>query len=655
MNKLFKLQIIISVLLLIIVQPALCQQGGIKWINIIGGKGHENSPGFVNINKKNYFAFTFEDKIVVTGTNDTLQSTGGYDGIIVKYNNNGHLNDYWWLKSNGYISINSISKRHKKIVIAGCFQDTLKLKTKNNSNNVIIATSPVELSGYILELNNQGQVIRTIITDTTYTYSYYSKVFAKNNKIAASGIVLYDTVLHKNYNKLYYQKGNNIHKLILSDVNCQKVNDLAFFKKHILFCGAYMDTVVFNHDTLIPESNGDAYFSGISLKSDSSFTKKLRSSQQAEAVSLLKKDSTLWVAVNFYDTLFIQDTIKMVSKGARDIAILKYSSNFNLTGWFQIGGILNERVDKLTLKKKRIYLLTNVSSPLLSISNQDSLQFEINQDNVKGNAALFSLDSTGVVKLSWLIKQDWATKITHVVKITDEKTMISGVFDKKMTIDSNIYFSNGGQDAYFLKISDNCLNGYKAGNRVVRFCEGDSIYIPNVYEDKEGFLKIANDTSRGIYITEPCSIKLKIIESCGCTNTDSIVFQKTDFQKTGFINDFPFEKRVLHFFNDSIKIELNYIGDCTKDEDLFTADVKPNPFSNSSDLLVSTTMQGTITYQLYSMQGKPLTPQTEQKIFGNKAIFKLPVQTLPSGTYLLKVIFITEDFTKQETLLIIKL
>jgi len=406
---------------------------------------------------------------------------------------------------------------------------------------------------------------------------------------------------------------------------------------------------------LVPKSNSDAFISGISLNSDSVFTRTLKSVQNAEAVSLLKQDSSLWVGVNYYDTLYIRDTIKLASKGAKDIALLKYNSDMNLVRWFQIGGVLNERMDKILLDKKEVYLLTNVSSPSISVLAEDSLQFVIEQNNLKGNASLFSLDSVENITHLWLIEQDWANKITQVTKINDNESIISGVLDKKMTIDSISYLSKGGQDAYIFRISDKCLNNLKSGSNIVRFCEGDSIYIPNVYEDKNGFLKIANDTNKGIYVSESRSLKLKIKESCGCVNIDSIVFEKTDILKSGdAFNDYPFEKKIIHLFNDSVKIELDYIGDCADEGELLDIAVKPNPFLNNSELTINTDIPGTMLYRLFNMQGKPLIPQVERKLYSGTTTCKLPVQSLPAGSYLLKVIFITEEYTKQETFIIMK-
>jgi len=656
MNKQLKFRFVISVFILFVCHPLFSQQQeGIQWINIFGGKGHENSPGFVSSAKGNaYFAFTFEKEVNIPGSDDTLQSTGGYDGIIAKYSKKGQFKDYWWLKSNGFISINSIAKRHRKIIIGGCFQDTLKIKKKSDDKESFVAYSPASLSGYILEITKTGQVVQTITTHTSYPWSYFSKVISKKGNIAANGIVLKDTVLNRKYNMLFYQDDNEDHNLLLSDINRQKINDLTYFKGYLLFCGAFKDTVVFGQDTLVPKSNRDAFFSAVSLKTDTVFTKTLKSVQNAEAVSLLKQDSILWVAVNFYDTLYIQDTIKIASKGAKDIALLKYNADFNLLNRFQIGGVLNERMDKLILEKKKVYLLTNIASPSTYVYHADSLQFVIEQNNVRGNAALFSLDSLDTISHLWLIEQDWANKITQVAKVSDDETIISGVLDKKMTVDSISYQSRGGQDAYIFRISDKCLNNLKSGSTRVRFCKGDSIFIPNVYEGDDGFLKFANDSSRGIYIAESRSVKLKIKESCGCINIDSIVFQETDAQKSGDFDDFLFEKRIISLFNDSVRIELDYKGDCLDEDDLFDITVQPNPFLNASELTVSANLPGTMMYRLFDLQGKPLTPQIEQKLYSGTTSYKLPVQTLPAGSYLLKVIFITEKYTRQKTIILMK-
>jgi hypothetical protein len=634
---------------------AFSQAEGVIWMNLFGSKGSENSPGFVTDSSGAfYFALTFEKSLIVPGTSDTLIPAGGYDGLIAKYNNQGNLNDYWWLKSNGFISINSINNIGNNIFIGGCFQDTLLIQKRKTNKETLIASTPVNLSGYLLELSKTGEVIDTQLTDTTAQYSLFNHLTIKNNEVAASGIILEEDNNNK-YNTLHYSTGGNEHYLRLGNERNQKLNDLILMSDLVLFGGSFNDTIYFDQDTLIPKSNHDAFLSGIFLNSDSSFTKLLKSDQNAEIATLIEYDSVLWVGVNFNDTLTVQDTIKFSSKGARDILLLKYDSNINLASWFQIGGQLDDRLDKIIINNQLMYLLTNISSPATYLSNPDSVHLLLEQDNLRGNAALFSLDSLENITHLWLIQQDWANKITQVAKVNETETILSGVFDTKMSVDSVPYFTKGGQDAYFFRVSDACLNSLKASPMMVQFCEGDTIFIPDVYITDDNYLKIDEENEQGIYITETCSYRLKIKESCGCINVDSIVFQATDGKKSNAIPFSRFDREVLSFFNDSIQIELNYLGDCSiLEDDILSVAVVPNPFDSNADIEVLTTESGSLTYQLFDMYGKPISTQMEQDLFVGSSTIKLPIQKLTNGSYLLKVIYQTDDYTHNESIILLK-
>lgn len=610
------------------------QQTGLSWMNIFGSKGNDHSPGFIYHQTGYYIlAIGFDQALCLPGTNDTIWPKGQSDGLLIKVDDNGQIIDKWQLMNKGHLTITAIVQSDQNIAVAGSFQDSLFLHS-NNGPQFLLNTQNY-LSPFIIELTTDGTVIQAMNPYEDARYASTNYLWQSESALAAASFATIDSsnVLY-NFIDLFHISGNK--QIQLQSNTTHTVLGTCSFGDKTVFFGAFNDTLILGNDSLIAKAGKDAYFGLADQDGSIGFLGSFGSLQHAEAIAAASFENLLWVGVNFSDTLYLPNADTLVSVGSNDCLIAAFNDSLDLVHKIHIQGVFAERVDKLFVQDNKLYIFTNVASPVISGFVNETLNTQIEQDNVLGNAALFELDQNLQLNFLWMAQHDWTTKITGLRKAGPDETIIAGLFTEQLTIDSILYTSAGNADAFLLKISDQCISTMKSSLHYVSFCPGDSIFIPHLNVDQEGNFVYTSGYSGGLYIFEPTSISLQTTLDCGCNASDSIIFMHTDPANSEL--SATQNKSVLFLPNTKIQLSLKYCGDCSLNEH-FTLSASPNPFLKQTNVSISLPQDGKVSFSVMRMDGTIITQQTEMKLNAGMHFYPVNLDHLPAGTYMLHVFY----------------
>jgi hypothetical protein len=629
---------------------ANAQQSGLAWLKLLGSSGIEHSPGFVaHPNGDYYLALTFNAPIVLPGSTDTLQPMGGEDGLLVRYTAEGSLVTAVQLASKGHVSITDLVLHNNKLVLSGGFQDSLIL-IADGSQQLALFTDHY-LNGYLLEFNADIELIRAVNPMDDAVYATVNHLSSSSGGLFAAAYMQSDTSAQiKNVmlgwddqqTSLTLMKPASIHKIL--GINPYRQTDKVFY-------GTYRDTLVYGQDTLFAKAGTDACVGVLDELDQPMALLGFESYQNTEAIAATQYLNHLWVAINFSDTLFLPNHDTIVSSGSNDILIAGFDTLMNLNHQFRITGVFAENADELFVQGDEMFVFSNVASPVIRIYHNDSLQLEVNQNNMHGNATLFSINNLLQSNFVWMTQHDWSSSITGLHKFNSTETIISGVFTDQLIIDSLQYDAIGNSDVFFLRVSDACISKFKSNYLTIPFCEGDSIYLPHLQRNDQGGYDYNPALEQGIYITQPTGIMMKNWLECGCLAKDSIVFMFADDLEQKMMASQ--NKSQIYLANTQIELTVDYCGECVI-QHLLTAELSPNPFKHKSNLNISVSEAGVLSYVLFTSLGVPISQVIEMRIETGTYHFELPLHTQPLGTYLVKVLFVGEEHSLQREIKLIK-
>jgi len=629
---------------------ANAQQSGLAWLKLLGSSGIEHSPGFVaHPNGDYYLALTFNAPIVLPSSTDTLQPMGGEDGLLARYTAEGSLVATIQLASKGHVSITDLVLHNNNIVLSGGFQDSLIL-IKEGNEQLALHTEQY-LNGYLLEFSPNAQLIRAVNPMEDAVYAAVNHLGSNSGGLFAAAYMQSDTSAQiKNVmlgwddqqTSLTLMKPASTHKIL--GINPYRQTDKVFY-------GTFRDTLVYGQDTLIAKAGTDACLGVLDELDQPLALLGFGSYQNTEAIAATQYLNHLWVAINFSDTLFLPNHDTIVSSGSNDILIAGFDSLMNLNHQFRITGVFAENADELFVQGNEMFVFSNVASPVIRIYHNDSLQLEVNQNNMHGNATLFSINNLLQSNFVWMTQHDWSSSITGLHKFNSTETIISGVFTDKLIIDSLQYDAIGNSDVFFLRVSDACISKFKSNYLTIPFCEGDSVYLPHLQRNDQGGYDYNPALEHGIYITQPTGIMMENWLECGCLAKDSIVFMFADDLEQKMMTSH--NKSQIYLANTQINLTIDYCGECAIQQ-LLTADISPNPFKHNSNLNISVSESGVLSYTLYSSLGVPLSQVVGRQIEPGTYHFNLPLHTHTSGTYLVKVLFIGKEHSLKREIKLIK-
>jgi hypothetical protein len=625
------------------------QPTGLSWINLFGSKGIERSPGFVYHHSGSLFlAVVFDQKMVLPQSHDTITPKGNTDGLIIKLNQMGTILETWQLSNRGHLTITGLSATESGIVITGNFQDSLFVH-KSNASQFLLKTDKV-LGAFVLEMSASGDIASASNPFTDALYASTNHLASESGSNLFASVAIDDSVAAlRNFIDSYsasFSKRNMLHYSAL-----QSVLGVCHFNEKAAYYGAFKDTLVLGNDSLVSRSGKDAYI-GV-LDADRNFERLLSfgSLQHAEAMSAVSFNSLLWVAVNFSDSLFLPNGDTVTSGGSNDCLIAAFNNEFVLTTKIQLSGQLAERVDKLFVQDQTLYVFANISSPNVMIYLNDSLCASYPQNNLYGNAALFSVDTTNNVNLIWKTQHDWTSKIISLRKAGPSETIISGLFTDQLSVDSIQYQSMGGTDVFILKLEDNCINSLKSAIYHIQVCEGDSLFIPHLIANQDGSYRYDPSNAAGIFVHQTSGLLIKHILDCGCNASDSLVFvfgRPSDMLKSGFS-----KQNSVYLANTKIQLLYNYCGECASQYG-FTVQALPNPFKQNVSLKVSMPEAGKLSYKIFGTDGAVLALPVVHKLSHGSHDIELFIKHLKPGTYILQLSCTTSTITETHYLKLIK-
>lgn len=625
------------------------QPTGLSWINLFGSKGIERSPGFVYHHSGNMFlAVVFDQKMVLPQSNDTVTPKGNADGLIVKLNQMGTILETWQLSNTGHLTITGLSATETGIMITGNFQDSLFFH-KNNASQFLLKTDKI-LGAFVLELTASGDIVTASNPFSEALYASSNHLASENGSNLLASVAIDDSVAAlRNFIDSYsatFSKRNLLHYNAL-----QSVMGVCHFNEKALYYGAFSDTLVLGNDTLISRAGKDAYV-GV-LDADRNFERVMSfaSYQHAETVSAVSFNGLFWVAVNFSDSLFLPNGDTVTSGGSNDCLIAAFTNDYAITTKIQISGQLAEKATKLFVQDETLYVFANISSPNVLLYLNDSLTATYPQNNLYGNAALFSVDTTNNLSLVWTTEHDWTSKIIAIRKAGPAETIISGLFTDQLKVDSVDYPSIGGTDLFILKIEDACINSLKTSIHYIQVCEGDSIFIPKLVANANGTYRYEPSVDSGVFIYKAGGLRISHILDCGCHASDSLVFvfgSPSQQLKSAIV-----QQNSIYLANTQLQLIYDYCGNCAI-QTTFAVQAMPNPFKDILSLKIDMAEAGKVLYSVYGSDGTLLIAPVEHKLSPGSNDIKLYVKHLKPGTYILQLSCITSQITDTQYIKLIK-
>jgi len=627
---------------------ANAQQSGLAWLKAIGSDGRESSPGFaVDSSGKLFLPVTFNQAMGLPGTTDTLLPMGGYDLALLHLTVGGELEKYWHFGNKGVVNITDISVENGSVYLSGSHQDTLRLMKNAQAGDSVIGVSPEGVTGFMMILNDEGDVVAYTSFPVDAIWSVFNTISLANNYVFTTGQFIADTTAPKT-NFIYQKQGN--HFTTFDANQTLHLQEAVWFDNKPLIAGSYADTLNIDESSYVSSYTRSGFVAII----DSNATQfvSFDSYLGAAVTALATIDSLIYVAIDFQDSLFVNDNFIAASLGAVDVMVFLLDRNLTVLDHFQLGGVLNERANKIVVSDQSINLFANVGSPLTSLTKNGQIMDSIQPDNIKGNACLVEIDDTFNADFKWITSQDWSNKINGLHQINQTEYLISGLFADSMLINSSFYHAVGHQDVFMMRISDICLGRLKQTAIQVNFCEGDSVYIHGfTLTDKNQLVK-SEYPDDGVYVSEPLKLWYGLREkSCGCLMADTLEFA---FSEPEVNNTYASKYSTYTLLDGTEFITMSWCGNCEKQQQKFTYNIQPNPFSTQPQLTVSLSIPGTIRYEIIDQKGTVLYDEPERSFQSGTHQFILPTTAFSKGNYLLRINYMADGEQSIEIVKLIK-
>ncbi len=626
----------------------LAQQSGLAWLKAIGSTGRDYSPGFaVSETGKLFLPVLFNQQLVLPGTTDTILSKGGYDMVLMRMTSNGSLENYWHFGNNGVVNVTDISIRNEYVYISGSHQDTLFLFGTGQANNSMVSVSQNNLSGFILKLSLDGDVIEFTGFPTEAIWSVVNNIDFDDEAMIASGQYIADTVSQrKNY--LYLKDSDAF--ISLDEIERLTINESQWYRGKTLISGSYSDTLQLAGQTIDQPASKSGYIA--LLDSNTAQFISFDSYVEAAVSATVVMDSIVFAAIDFQDSLFVNDSFIAASMGSSDVLVVKMDTSLTIIDKVQLGGVLNERANKLLLSNGVVNLFANVCSPRTILTKAHQIQDSLSLHNIKGNACLIEIDTSFNADFKWVTNQDWSNRINGLYRINNTENILSGIFADSMLIDSTPYYTIGNQDVFLMRISDICLGRLKQSNLEIAFCEGDSVFIQGYsLRGKNELIKAAKPES-GVYISKPMTLWYGIREkSCGCLLADTIAFV---FSDKNIAPEYKTTISSYSLLDGSELMTVKWCGSCRSNNNLFTYQVIPNPFINQTQLALVLPEQGKLKLEILDYTGTTIYVINERPYTSGAHSIHLPLAGYSKGSYLLRITYSINDRQHTEIVKLIK-
>jgi hypothetical protein len=641
-----KLQNSILLVLMVGALAGNAQQSGLAWFSSIASSGVDHSPGFaIDTAGQVFIAVNFSSPLVLEtqGSSDTLDPGLHGEAIVAQISTeNGELLRYFHLSSPGHIAITGIGFYLHRLVVSGSCHDSVFIKPSGGQKSYLGGGTGLH-TGFQLFCGPEGENPHFTQPASAALRAGFERICVADSLLVTSGKYLPDSVAARRV-MIAKGDGDNRQLYLPETTYTMEVNDMAFAFGQLFIGGAFRDSLNLHNGKLFALAGKDA-FVALADNIDSTYLNvplSWNGLQDAHTVALASYDASLWVAVNFSDTLHHSDGQRLDGRGGSEAALFRYDSLLQLQATYHLKGNRNERIEKLFVSANKLYILANISSDSCELQLNNSNHIQLGHSYGTGAHTLLSIDPTGEPSLVWMAKEGRLGKLTGVHKVSDTETLLSGLYGNTLTIDSVHYEPFGIQDVYVLRIDDVCLSRLKTTKETFRFCEGDSLMVSYALSNPGNALQPTEKSTDYFYINRPGTYSIPYESDCGCLEADSLRFEwykprpgenPLETLQTG-INAFRLANGGF--------IELRYAGQCTQVYDPLQPQfsLQPNPSKTYSYLNAILPESGVLQMELTDGHGAVLHKDQETLSAGQHQ-FPLPLQFLQPGNYFLRLHFDT--------------
>ncbi len=324
-------------------------------------------------NEKNIYVTGGFEQTAFFG-NDSVVSSGNRDIFIAKYDSLGTLQ--WIKKAGGKRYNNPVELKFDKennLLLAGNFQDTcyfegqrliaesftnvFTAKYSPDGNLIQVEKANIDIGESMLFISQTGN------TDFFLSGTYRDTMIIGNDTLTAQDGK--DIFIARFDNNFQYKSVLN-----LSGFGKTDLKDIKYFNNNFFILLNFTDSIDIGVNRFWSYGNSDVLL----LKADSLFTnfsvKQFAGfgTDGAESV-IVNSDSSLYAGIEFESKLYF-DEDSVISKGGKDILLIKTDNNLNTLWYKQIGSATNDYVTGLLTNTVNTLYLSGSFSDTLKIENK---------------------------------------------------------------------------------------------------------------------------------------------------------------------------------------------------------------------------------------------------------------------------------------------
>ncbi|KAF0128623.1 MAG: hypothetical protein FD155_3072 [Bacteroidetes bacterium] len=641
-----KIQHSLIILLMVVAMNAMSQQSGLAWFKSIASSGVDHSPGIaIDTAGQVFIAVNFSSPLALEagGGSDTLDPGLHGEAIVAQISTeNGSLVRYFHLSSPGHIAITGIGFYLQRLVVSGSCHDSVFIKPSGGQASYLGGGTGIH-TGFQLFCGIEGDNPTFTQPASAALRAGFERICVADSLLVTTGKYLPDSVAAR---RVMITKGAAGSRPVYLPGNTyeMELNDLGFAFGHLFVCGSFRDSLQLYNSTLYALAGKDA-FVALADTIDSTYLNiplSWHGLQDAHAVALATYDASLWVAVNFSDTLHHGVDQRLDGRGGGEAALFRYDSLLQLQATYHLKGNRSERIEKLFVSANKLYVLANVSSDSCELIHTGNSPLPLGHSYGTGAHTLLSIDTSGAADLVWMAREGRLGRLTGVHKISPTETLLSGLYGNTITIDSVPYEPYGIQNVYVLRIDDLCLSRLKTSKETFKFCQGDSLLLAYALPSPGNVLQPTEKSSDQFYVSRPGTYIIPYESECGCLDADTLQFEW--YKPRPGENPLAVVQSGINAFRlaEGGIIELRYAGECTQAYEPRQAQfsLQPNPSKTHSYLMATLPEAGVLLMELTDGHGAVVWQNKHTLVSGSHQL-PVAVQTLQPGSYFLRLHFDT--------------
>lgn len=655
-----KIQHSLIILLMVISVAGNAQQNGLAWFRSIATEGVDHSPGFaVDSDGQVFVAVNYASPLKLETTTGTDSLNPGLHGqaLVAQISTaNGSIQGYFRFSSPGHIAITGIGFHLHRMVVSGSSHDSVWLHPQQGDSLFVGGGAGVH-SGFQLFCGPGGENPVFSQPAVAALRSGFEHICSADSLLVTTGKYLPDSVTLR---RVMIAKGDGqSRQLSLPETTgTMELNDLCMAFGRLFAGGAFRDSLQTTRGAIYALAGKDA-FVAVADTIDSTYLNvplAWHGLQNAQVAALAAFDASLWVAVNFSDTLHHAGGPLLGGRGGSEAALFRYDSLLQLQATYHLKGNRSERIERLFVTGNQLYVLGNLSSDSCSLLRDGNAVLELGHGYGTGAHTLLRINTEGQAGLVWMAKEGRLGKLTGVYKISPTETLLSGLYGSTITIDSVPYEPYGIQDVYVLRIDDICLSRLKTSKQTFRFCAGDSLELRLAIAGPGHVLQATGKSSDYFFVREPGTYSIPYESDCGCLEADSLQFEW--YKPVSGEQALAMLQAGINAFRlaDGGLIELRYAGECAQAYEPLQAQfgLQPNPVTTQCHLMAALPEAGALRMELTDGHGAVVW-QNMQTLGSGSHQLPVAVQTLQPGSYVLRLHFDTGLKTSHAVLKLTKL